>query len=136
MPNKVISLTLSQIQKFRFLILQDAIDAHKNSDRVTSFEFYDRKNKTRVNTVKGQVQAQMANLMKIESNLQVVKNELNSKEELMNEYEALSRQWNEEKLRNANSMIDDEIKEQLEANKDQAMESKAAKGAKSKKKKK
>ena len=49
--------------------------------------------------------------MKIESNLQVVKNELNSKEELMNEYEALSRQWNEEKHRNANSMIDDEIKE-------------------------
>ena len=55
-PNKVISLTLSQIQKFRFLILQDAIDAHKNSDRVTSFEFYDKKNKTRVNTVKSQVQ--------------------------------------------------------------------------------
>ena len=54
------------IQKFRFLILQDAIDASNNSDRVTSFEFYDRKNKIRVNNVKALVQGQMLNLEKIE----------------------------------------------------------------------
>ena len=75
--------------------------------------------------------------MKIESNLQVVKNELNSKEELMNEYEALSRQWNEEKHKNANSMIDDEIKEQLETNShkdNERTQEKNKRGAKKKKK--
>ena len=78
----------------------------------------------------------MQNLMKIESNLQVVKNELNSKEELMNEYEALSRQWNEEKHKNANSMIDDEIKEQLETKSHKDNEGKQVKDKKAAGKKK
>ena len=79
-------------------------------DLQESFEFYDKKNKARVNIVKGQVQDQMFNLNKIESNLVAVKEHLNSKEELLNEYEALSKQWNEEKIKIANERIEVEVR--------------------------
>lgn len=54
-------------------MLQDAVDASNNQDRVISFEFYDLKNKRRVNLVKALVLEQMLNLKTIESSLAIVK---------------------------------------------------------------
>mmetsp|Transcript_34574 Transcript_34574/g.42581 ORF Transcript_34574/g.42581 Transcript_34574/m.42581 type:complete len:98 (-) Transcript_34574:285-578(-) len=56
-PNKVLIFNIDQIRKFNFLILQNAIIALENAETVTSFEFYDKKNKNRVNDVKTIVNA-------------------------------------------------------------------------------
>lgn len=111
MPTKVYTLTLRDVAKFRFLILQDAINAKNTSDRVTSFEFYDAKNKRRVNMIKELLQGQMANLKKIESSLITVKEQLDSKESLMAQYEALSNQWKEQKRLIANQKIQQEVED-------------------------
>ena len=101
---------------------------------MTSFEFYDRKNKGRVNNVKALVQGQMANLQKIEKALESVKEQLGSKEALLNEYDALARQWAQEKEKIAADEIQ-EKKEECEEQ-DAQLVSKVDRGGKGKKGKK
>ena len=51
-PNNIIKTQISEVKKFNFQIMQDAIIAFKNQERMQSFEFYDKKNKTRVLNVR------------------------------------------------------------------------------------
>ena len=47
-PKKVTTTNVHQIDLFRMLDLQNAMVAYENAEMVTSFGFYDRKNKKRV----------------------------------------------------------------------------------------
>lgn len=69
MPTRVLKLNISQVRKFNFLTLQNAIIAFENADVVKSFDFYDKKNGKRVNKVKDIVVNQMKDLKKIERGL-------------------------------------------------------------------
>lgn len=68
-PTRVLKLNISQVRKFNFLTLQNAIIAFENADVVKSFDFYDKKNGKRVNKVKDIVVNQMKDLKKIERGL-------------------------------------------------------------------
>ena len=93
----MLKLNIDQVKKFNFLTLQNAIIAYENADMVTSFDFYDKKNSTRVNNVKNLVLNQMKNLKKIEGNLQDVKDKLQKNEKFLKEYEEMQEQWAEDK---------------------------------------
>ena len=44
-------IALEDTRKFKFLTMDNATIAKSNSNQVTSFEYYDKKNKTRVSQV-------------------------------------------------------------------------------------
>jgi len=54
-PTKIHINNINDVRKFNFLVLEDAIIAYENKEDVTSFEFYDKKNKKRVSDVKDTV---------------------------------------------------------------------------------
>lgn len=107
-PTKVLPLNIDQIRKFNFLTLQDAIIARENAEQVTSFEYYDRKNKQRVTTVKDLVITQMKNLFKIEENLVDVKEKLQKNEQLLKEYEDMQEEWAQDRQRIINEEVERE----------------------------
>jgi len=78
---------------------------------VTSFEYYDKKNKTRVTTVKNIVLNQMSNLLKIEGNLTDVKEKLQKNEQLLKEYEEMQEDWAIEKQK----LVEREVQRQADA---------------------
>ena len=53
----------------------------------------------------------MSNLRKIEQSLITVKEQLNSKENLMNQYDELAQQWKDKKKQIANEKIKEEIED-------------------------
>ena len=60
---------------------------------MTSFEFYDKKNQTRVTNTKGLVLKQMENLRKIEERLKDVKEKLQKNEQFLKEYDDVIEIW-------------------------------------------
>ena len=96
-PTRVLELNINQVKKFNFLTLQNAIIAYENADMVTSFDFYDKKNSMRVNSVKNIVLDQMIHLTTIKENLIDVKDKLQKNETFLIEYEEMQKQWAEEK---------------------------------------
>ena len=78
---------------------------------MTSFEYYDKKNKTRVTTVKNIVLNQMSNLLKIEGNLTDVKEKLQKNEQLLKEYEEMQEDWAIEKQK----LVEREVQRQADA---------------------
>lgn len=64
---------------------------------VTSFDFYDKKNSKRVNSVKDILLNQMNHLVTIADNLLDVKEKLQKNEKFLIEYEEMQKQWAEEK---------------------------------------
>jgi len=64
---------------------------------VTSFDFYDKKNSKRVNSVKDILLNQMNHLVTIADNLLDVKEKLQKNEKFLIEYAEMQKQWAEEK---------------------------------------
>ena len=50
-PTKIFN-NIENVKMFKFIVMQDAIVAYDNVEQVTSFDFYDKRNKTRVADVK------------------------------------------------------------------------------------
>ena len=73
--------------------MQNATIAYGNAEQVTSFEFYDKKNQTRVTNTKGLVLKQMENLRKIEERLKDVKEKLQKNEQFLKEYDDVIEIW-------------------------------------------
>lgn len=110
-PTKIHINNINDVRKFNFLVLEDAIIAYENKEDVTSFEFYDKKNKKRVSDVKDTVSDQMANLKNIEANMVKVKEKLEANETFLIEYQAIVAKWQEDRQAIVNEVIDDEINE-------------------------
>ena len=60
--------------------------AFKNSERMESFDFYDRKNKTRVTNVRNLIVNQKENLVKVKSIMDSVKKKIKKKMKILEEF--------------------------------------------------
>lgn len=58
LPNKIMNYTLDTVDMLQFRIFQESLYAHQNSEIVKAFEFFDEKNKQRVQVVKNRLIAQ------------------------------------------------------------------------------
>jgi hypothetical protein len=52
LPNKITSFSLEQIEMFNFRVFQESLIAFQNVDLVNAFEYFDEKNRERVQNVK------------------------------------------------------------------------------------
>ena len=52
LPNKIMDYTLDETEQFSFRVFQESLIAFQNLDIVNAFEYFDDKNRERVNNVK------------------------------------------------------------------------------------
>lgn len=130
-PTKIFN-NIENVKMFHFIVMQDAIVAYDNVEQVTSFDFYDRKNKKRVGDVKELVMNQFKNLLIIEQNLMALSGSLDKNEKFIDDYNELVKQWTQERNEIANRTIEGEVNE-LEKNNGVANDGKK-RGGKGKKK--
>ena len=95
---------------------------------MTSFEYYDKKNKTRVTAVKDIVIKQMRNLFNIDKNLVTVKEMLQKNEGLLNEYEELIKGWDKERKRITDEEVKREARNQMAPEQDAGEQKESKKG--------
>ena len=134
-PTKVHQQNVAEKRKFKFIVLEDAVIAYANKEDVTSFDYYDKKNKKRVSDVKALVAQQTANLETIEQNLSTVDGKLESAEQVLVAYQAVAEQWADEKKEAAKGRIGAEVEDQRRAGASEKDASKRSKAAKQNQKK-
>lgn len=81
LPNKVMDSTLDSIDKFNFRIFQESLIAFQNLDIVTAFEYFDDKNRLRVQTVKDKLATQRTELNDVKDILELIKLKIDRNEE-------------------------------------------------------
>ena len=52
LPSKIVDYNLDQMTKFNFAIVQNSLIAYQNKDQVTAFDYFDEKNKSRVQNIR------------------------------------------------------------------------------------
>ena len=52
LPNKVTQHTIEQIEMFNFRVFQESLIAFQNVDLVNAFEYFDEKNRERIQNLK------------------------------------------------------------------------------------
>ena len=134
-PTKVHQHNVAEKRKFKFIVLEDAVIAYANKEDVTSFDYYDKKNKKRVSDVKALVAAQTANLQTIERNLGTVQAKLEGAEQVLVAYQGVAEQWEKEKKEVGKGRIGAEVEEQRRAGASEKDASKRSKAAKQNQKK-
>jgi hypothetical protein len=55
LPNKIMPYSLETVDLFNFRIFQESLHAHQNQALVKAFEFFDQKNKQRVQVVRNKL---------------------------------------------------------------------------------
>ena len=55
LPNKIMNYSLENVDMFNFRIFQESLQAYQNHEIVKAFEFFDDKNKDRVQGVKNKL---------------------------------------------------------------------------------
>ena len=78
LPNKIMSYSLETIDLFNFKIFQESLHAYQNLDIVKAFEYFDEKNKQRVQVVKGNINKQFEAINETCKLLQAVKWKMDS----------------------------------------------------------
>jgi hypothetical protein len=73
LPNRVSLLSLEQIEMFNFRVFQESLIAFQNVDLVNAFEYFDEKNRERVQNVKEKLVSQKNNLSDVKDILELVK---------------------------------------------------------------
>ena len=81
LPNKVMEKSIEQIEMFNFRIFQESLIAYQNLDIVNAFEYFDDKNRERVQNVKDKLMNQRTNLNDIKDILELVKIKIERNEE-------------------------------------------------------
>lgn len=81
------------------MTLQNASIALQNIEQVTSFEYYDKENRTRVSGIKTVVIQQTEKLKKVEGELKKLKESIQKNDSLLKEYEMMQVEWKMEKQR-------------------------------------
>lgn len=114
MPTPIVDYNLYQMKMFNFSILQSAIIAFQNEDKVSAFEFYDRLNRERVGNVRELIFSQKKNLDRVDDIMQQVKNKVQQNERILSEYQEM---W--EQLANEKKQIDRQHKQGLLNHQDQ-----------------
>lgn len=73
LPNKILESSLDQTEMFNFRIFQESLIAYQNLDIVNAFEYFDDKNRERVQNVKDKLMNQRTNLNDVKDILELVK---------------------------------------------------------------
>lgn len=73
--------TIEQTEIFNFRIFQESLIAFQNVDLVNAFEFFDDKNRERVQKVKERLVSQRSNLNDVKDILELVKIKIERNEE-------------------------------------------------------
>lgn len=70
LPDKIQQYLVEKLQLFNFKILQDSLLAHQNREIVDAFEYFDRKNKERIYSIKDTILGQKKELVKVKEILE------------------------------------------------------------------
>ena len=81
LPNRVTQVTLEQTEMFCFRVFQESLIAFQNVDLVNAFEYFDEKNRERVQNVKEKLSNQRNNLNDVKDILELVKIKIERNEE-------------------------------------------------------
>ncbi len=81
LPNKIMPKSLEQTEMFNFRIFQESLIAYQNLDIVNAFEYFDDKNRERVQNVKDKLMNQRNNLNDVKDILELVKIKIERNEE-------------------------------------------------------
>lgn len=81
LPNKVTKHTIEQIEMFNFRIFQESLIAFQNVDLVNAFEYFDEKNRERIQNLKEKLGSQKSNLNDVKDILELVKIKIERNEE-------------------------------------------------------
>lgn len=88
LPNKITMLSLEQTEMFNFRVFQESLIAFQNVDLVNAFEYFDEKNRERVQNVKEKLISQRNNLNDVKDILELVKIKIERNEEHFNKGES------------------------------------------------
>jgi len=81
LPNKIMKNSLEQTEMFNFRVFQESLIAYQNLDIVNAFEYFDDKNRERVQNVKDKLINQRTNLNDVKDILELVKIKIERNEE-------------------------------------------------------
>ena len=73
LPNRISKITIEQIEMFNFRVFQESLIAFQNVDLVNAFEYFDEKNRERIQNLKEKLSSQKNNLNDVKDILELVK---------------------------------------------------------------
>jgi hypothetical protein len=73
LPNRITKITIEQIEMFNFTVFQESLIAFQNVDLVNAFEYFDEKNRERIQNLKEKLSSQKNNLNDVKDILELVK---------------------------------------------------------------
>jgi hypothetical protein len=73
LPNRITKITIEQIEMFNFRVFQESLIAFQNVDLVNAFEYFDEKNRERIQNLKEKLSSQKSNLNDVKDILELVK---------------------------------------------------------------
>jgi|LauGreDrversion4_2_1035121.scaffolds.fasta_scaffold23265_3 hypothetical protein len=73
LPNRITKVTIEQIEMFNFRVFQESLIAFQNVDLVNAFEYFDEKNRERIQNLKEKLSSQKNNLNDVKDILELVK---------------------------------------------------------------
>jgi len=73
LPNRITKITIEQIEMFNFRVFQESLIAFQNVDLVNAFEYFDEKNRERIQNLKEKLSSQKNNLNDVKDILELVK---------------------------------------------------------------
>ena len=89
LPNKIINYNLVQMKLFNFSILQNSLIAFQNADVVNAFEYFDDKNKDRVQKIRSCILEQKDDLSNVEDLMNMIKVLVQRNEFILCDFEAM-----------------------------------------------
>ncbi|CDW78613.1 UNKNOWN [Stylonychia lemnae] len=95
-PNQIVDYNLEQNELFNFKIFQDSLVAFQNLDMVNAFEYFDEKNRERVQNVKEMLISQRTNLNSVHDIISHVKHKVQKNEEIFAQFNFLENQMSDE----------------------------------------
>jgi hypothetical protein len=81
LPNRITKITIEQIEMFNFRVFQESLIAFQNVDLVNAFEYFDEKNRERIQNLKEKLSSQKNNLNDVKDILELVKVKIERNEE-------------------------------------------------------
>mmetsp|Transcript_3874 Transcript_3874/g.6584 ORF Transcript_3874/g.6584 Transcript_3874/m.6584 type:complete len:243 (-) Transcript_3874:265-993(-) len=73
LPNKIVDYNINQMKLFNFSILQNSLIAFQNADQVSAFEYFDEKNRDRVQKIRTCILEQKDDLNKVQELMDQIK---------------------------------------------------------------
>ena len=73
LPSKIVDFNLDQMLKFDFSTLQNSLIASQNAEQVNAFEYFDEKNKDRVQKIRSCILDQKDDLNQVETIMGLIK---------------------------------------------------------------